>query len=450
MTHFDLFVVGGGSGGIRAARLVAEMGYRVGLAEQSRLGGTCVIRGCVPKKLMYYSAGFADSFLDATGFGWHVPDTKFDLGRLKTARDAAIARLEGLYAQNLAAAGVAFFATRAVLRDARTIKLGSGETVTADIILIATGGQPHVPPFPGSDLVATSDDIFGLETLPERVLINGGGYIACEFAGILHGMGSAVTQLYRGEQILRGFDDSLRAEVYAAMSGRGIDIQFCTSIESIVRTDDVFVVEVSNGAAVEYDLVLSATGRRPATTGLGLDRAGITTDAAGAVDVDAYSQTSAKGVYAVGDATNRLNLTPVAIREAVAFVETVFGGTPTQPNHTNVATAVFTRPEIGTVGLSEAAAAVDHTIAVYETRFMPMVNSLAGRDEYSYMKLVVDQKDDRVLGVHILGPSASEMIQLAGVAMAMGATKADFDRTVAVHPTSAEELVTLNKPVRMT
>ncbi|MCY4259105.1 MAG: glutathione-disulfide reductase, partial [Rhodobacteraceae bacterium] len=415
MKPFDLFVIGGGSGGIRAARLVAEMGHRVGLAEQSRLGGTCVIRGCVPKKLMYYAAGFADSLADAAGFGWHVPKPAFALGPMKAARDVSIDRLEKLYARNLAASGVTCFATRARVRDHRTVELASGETLRAEVILIATGGQPYVPDFAGSDLVATSDDLFELRTLPERILVNGGGYIACEFAGILNGMGSTVTQYYRGDQILRGFDDSLRNEVHDAMRKRGIDIRLGLSIQSIVRREHRYVVTDSEGASSTYDLVLSATGRRPATKDLGLETSGITTNGVGAIDVDAYSQTSVKDIYAVGDATNRLNLTPVAIREAMAFVETVFCQNPMQPNHANVATAVFTRPEIGTVGLSEADAARDHAIAVYETRFMPMVNTLAARDEYSYMKLVVAREDDRVLGVHILGPAASEMIQLAAV-----------------------------------
>ena len=450
MKEFDLFVIGGGSGGIRAARLGGNLGLKVGLAEQDRLGGTCVIRGCIPKKLMVYAADFADSFNDSAGFGWSVEGTGFDLARFRQAKDAEIGRLEGVYRRNAAGAGVEIYDARARLEDAETIGLDTGEFVRARHVLVATGGVPFVPCFPGAEFVSTSDDIFELDDLPSRVLISGGGYIACEFAGILNGMGSKVTQYYRGDQILRGFDNSLREEVGAAMCKRGIDIRFGMTVENISRKDGSLGVTGSDGQVADYDLVLFATGRRPNTAGLGLEKAGVRLDKAGAVVVDDYSRTDASSIYAVGDATNRLNLTPVAIREAVAFIETVFKNNPTRPAHTNVPTAVFTRPELGTVGLSEEEAGASGSIAVYESRFRPLTNTLAGRDEYNYMKLVADRSTDRVLGVHIIGPGAAEMIQLAGVAMGMGATKSDFDRTVAVHPTAAEELVTLGDPARVT
>ena len=447
---YDLFVIGGGSGGIRAARMAAKAGARVGLAEEDRLGGTCVIRGCVPKKLMVNAADFSDAFRGAVGFGWSAGPATFDWSAFRTAKDREISRLEGIYGRNLKEAGAELFIDRAVMADAHSVRLASGGTKTAKHILIATGGRPHVPDFPGSGHASTSDDIFLLDELPERVLIVGGGYIACEFAGILNGLGCRVTQIYRGEQILRGFDGDVRSHVSEAMSARGVEVRLNTETESIVRKGTALQVRSTNGQEAEFDLVLYATGRRPNTAGLGLEETGIELGRGGKVPVDAFSQSSVPSIYAVGDATDRINLTPVAIREGAAFVETVFRNNPTPADHVNVPTAVFTRPEIGTVGMTEEAASARGGILVYSTRFRPLSSVISGSEEEVLMKIVVDRSSRVVLGVHIVGPGAGELIQAVGISVRMGATKEDFDRTFAVHPTAAEELVTLAKPVRET
>ena len=445
---FDLFVIGGGSGGVRAGRVSAQLGKRVALAEEYRYGGTCVIRGCVPKKLMVYASEFSQAFKDAEGFGWTVGETSFNWPKLIKAKDAEIERLEGLYRKGLTNNDVTVFDQRAVLKDAHTVVLADGSTHTAETILIATGGTPFVPNVPGGEYAITSDQIFDLPDLPKRTLVVGGGYIACEFACILNGMGSEVTQFYRGAQILRGFDGEVRGHVADEMIRKGVDLHLGTDVMSIEKKDDGLHVTCTNGTVRVVDEILYATGRVPNTKGLGLEEAGVAIGRKGQIAVDEYSRTNLDSVYAVGDVTDRVNLTPVAIREAVCFVETVFKGNPTPVDHELIPTAIFTQPEIGTVGLSEEDAADEYDIEVYRAAFRPMANILAGSDERMLMKLIVDKSNRKVLGCHIVGPAAGEMIQMAGIAVKMGATKEDFDRTTAVHPTAAEELVTMREPVR--
>lgn len=443
----DLFVIGAGSGGVRAARVAAEHGARVAVAEEYRYGGTCVIRGCVPKKLMVYASGFSEMFEDAGGYGWTVGETSFDWGRFMAAKDREIARLEGIYKGVLDRAGAEVFHERATILDPHRVRLASGWEITTKHILIATGGRPAVPDIPGAELGITSDGMFELAELPRRAIVVGGGYIACEFAGILNGLGVAVTQLYRGPRFLREFDDDLRAHVEEAMRGRGVDIWTGTDVTGLARTEDgAIAATLTDGGVIEADLVLFAIGRRPNTEGLGLAKAGVHLKHNGAVAVDEWSQTAVPSIYAVGDVTARAALTPVAIREGQAFADTVFGGAPVKPEHALIPTAVFTQPEIGTVGLAEAEARKLGPVEIYRATFRPMLNILAGRDEKMLMKLVVGA-DRRVLGCHVVGHGAGEMIQLAAVALRMGATKEDFDRTIAVHPTAAEELVTMRTPV---
>jgi len=444
---YDLFVIGGGSGGVRAARMAAGTGARVGLAEEFRMGGTCVIRGCVPKKLLVYAASFSQAFEDAAGFGWDVAPASFDWARLIAAKDAEITRLEGLYRGGLTAAKVTTHNARATIADPHTVALNTGETFTAAHILVATGGRPFVPHVPGAEHAISSNEVFDLAALPKRVLVVGGGYIASEFAGIFNGLGAETHQFYRGAQILRGFDDEVRGHVSDAMIARGIDLHLGTVVTAIEKRDDGLQVSCTNGTICVVDQVLYATGRVANTEGLGLEALGLELGRAGEIPVNTYSQTAIPSVYAVGDVTNRLNLTPVAIREAMAFVDTVFRGIPTPVDHDLIPTAVFTQPEIGTVGMTEEQAAKAGDIQIYRAAFRPMANILAGRDERMLMKLIVAKDSQRVLGCHIVGPSAAEMIQMAGIAIKMGATKADFDRTCAVHPTAAEELVTMKNPI---
>ena len=445
---YDLFVIGGGSGGVRSARVASQGGQRVALAEEYRMGGTCVIRGCVPKKLMVYAAGFSEAMNDAEGFGWTIGKRSFDWAKLHAAQDRELDRLEGLYRGGLEGAGVTVFNTRAVLKDAHTVVLGDGQEISARYILIATGGRPFVPAIPGAEHVITSNDVFLLEDMPKRILIVGGGYIACEFAGIFNGLGAEVHQFYRGAQILRGFDGEVRGHVADEMIRKGVNLHLGTDVERIEKRDDCLHVFCTNGSETVVDAVMYATGRVPNTDGMGLHKAGVKLGRRGEVMVDRYSATSLNSVYAVGDVTDRVQLTPVAIREGMAFVDTVFNDTPTAMDHEFIATAVFTQPEIGTVGYTEEDAREDFDIEVYRAAFRPMANILAGRDERMLMKLIVEKASQKVIGCHIVGPAAGEMIQLAGVAVKMGATKADFDHTVAVHPTAAEELVTMKTPVR--
>lgn len=443
----DLFVIGGGSGGVRAARVAAEHGARVGLAEEFRWGGTCVIRGCVPKKLMAYARDFRDTFEDARGFGWDSAVPAFDWARFMAAKETEITRLEGAYRDRLDRAGVRLFDTRATVADAHAVALATGERLTTRHILIATGGTPFVPDIPGAELGITSNELLSLPAQPRRIAVIGGGYIACEFASILNGLGSETHLVYRGSQILRGFDDDLRAHAAAAMAARGVRIRLGAEPEALEEGAEGLRLRLGDGGALDVDTVLFATGRRPNSGGLGLEALGIDLRRSGAIPVDGWSQTAVPSVYAVGDVTDRLALTPIAIREGHAFADTVFGARPSRVDHDIVPTAVFTRPELGSVGLTEAEARAAGAVLVYRTAFRPMQNTLAGRDERMLMKLVVAGEGGRVLGCHIAGPGAAEMIQLAAVALRMGATKADFDRTVALHPTAAEELVTLATPV---
>ena len=449
---YDLFVIGGGSGGVRAARLAAsEAGAKVALAEEYRMGGTCVIRGCVPKKLMVFASGYSGATDDARAFGWR--DAKigtFDWGHFRGKLDAELDRLENIYRTNLAKAGVEIHNARAEMVDAHTVKLSSGESFSAKHILIAVGGRPFTPEFAGSDLTITSNEVFQLDQLPKSILIVGGGFIACEFACILNGLGVEVTQFYRGAQVLRGFDDEARGQVADLMRERGVNLHVGTDVMQIEKRGEKLFVKSSTGHDGEFDAVMYATGRVPNTDGLGLENTGVKLGGKGQIMVDDYSQTAVASIYAVGDVTDRINLTPVAIREGVAFVETVFHGKPTKPDHDLVASAVFTQPELGTVGMTEEAAAEQEPIEVYSANFRAMQTGFAERDDRVLMKLVVSKTTRKVLGCHIVADNAGEMIQLAAIAVKMGATKEDFDRTVAVHPTMSEELVTMKTPTRTT
>lgn len=446
---YDLFVIGGGSGGVRAARIAAaEGGAKVGLAEESRMGGTCVIRGCVPKKLMVFASAFPEAVEDARAYGWDASLGAFDWTRFRTALEAELTRLENAYRNTLKNAGVTIHDARAVVVDPHTVSLSDGTQFTAKHILIATGGWPFVPDIPGRDLAITSNEIFHLPALPQRALVVGGGYIASEFACILHGLGVEVAQYYRGAQILRGFDDEARGHVANAMQARGIDIHCGTDVLRLEKTATGIRAVATDGTEREFDVVLYATGRKPNAKALGLEGLGVEFGRNGQIMVDEWSQTAVPSIFAVGDVTDRVNLTPVAIREGHAFADTVFRGVPTRFDHGLIPSAVFTQPELGSVGLSEEAARAQEEIEVYAATFRPMKTLFAGRQDRVLMKLIVSLATRRVLGCHIVAPDAGEMIQLAAIAIGMGATKEDFDRTLAVHPTMAEELVTMRKPVR--
>ncbi|WP_170397708.1 glutathione-disulfide reductase [Ruegeria arenilitoris] len=446
---YDLFVIGGGSGGVRAARVAAgENGAKVALAEEDRYGGTCVIRGCVPKKLMVFASEYAGMVSDAQAYGWDVKPGAFDWDVFRGKLYAELDRLEGIYRNILKNNGVESFDQRARVVDAHTVELADGTRKTAKHILVATGGRPVVPEFPGSDLAITSNEIFHLEKLPESILIVGGGYIASEFAGIMNGMGVKTTQFYRGAQILRGFDEEARGLISEEMCQNGIDLHLGTNVLEMKKQGDKIWVKATNGTEQVFDVVMYATGRAPNADDLGLEDVGVERGRKGEILVDEYSQTGVPSIFAIGDVTDRVNLTPVAIREGMAFVETVFKGNPTPVDHELIPTAIFTQPEFGTVGLSEEDAAAQEPIEVYATSFKPMQKAFAGGTQRVLMKLIVSQATRKVLGCHIVAPGAGEMIQLAGIAVKMGATKEDFDRTVAVHPVMAEELVTLRQPVR--
>lgn len=471
----DLFVIGGGSGGVRAARMAAATGAKVALAEESRMGGTCVIRGCVPKKLMVFASSFRELPAEARAYGWNIADGAFDWQAFRGKLHAELDRLEGVYRRLLDGSGVVIHDARARLMDAHTVELSTGTQVTAKHILVASGGRPERPDMPNAHLGLVSDDIFLLEKLPRSVLIVGGGFIACEMACILNGLGVKVTQFYRGAQILRGFDDEARGLIAEAMKDSGIELHLGTNIVEMAEAAamgehdadmgaDVGLsaallphtgqkgcpvwVKSTNGHEAVYDAVLFATGRAPNSRDLGLEGLGVKIGRRGEVVVDDYSQTAVPSVYAIGDVTNRVNLTPVAIREGMAFARTVFEGDPTPVDHALIPSAVFTQPELGTIGLTEEEARTQEPIEVYCTSFRPMRTAFAGNSARVLMKLVVSQESRKVLGVHIVAPEAGEMIQLAAIAVKMGATKEDFDRTVAVHPTMAEELVTMRTPVR--
>jgi glutathione reductase (NADPH) len=452
MTQFDydLFVIGGGSGGVRAGRVAASLGRKVAIAEEHRYGGTCVIRGCVPKKLFVYASQFPEHFEDAVGYGWTVPQASFDWRTLVANKDIEIARLEGLYRRGLGNAGAEVLDCRAELVDRHTVRLvGQGRTVTADKILVATGGRPNPhAALPGHELCISSNEAFYLNDLPRAIVIAGGGYIAVEFANIFHGLGVETTLVYRGREILGRFDMDLRRQLHETMEKKGIRILCHTIFEKIEkRADGRLDAHLSDGQVIVSDEVMLALGRDPNTDGLGLEAAGVELGPRGEIKVDEYSRTNVDNIYAVGDVTDRVALTPVAIHEAMCFVETAFKDNPTAPDHDCVATAVFSQPEIGTVGLSEDDAAKRYPdVEIYRALFRPMRHTLSGRDEKMLMKLVVDGQSKRVVGAHILGPDAGEMAQLLGIAVKAKLTKADFDRTMAVHPSAAEELVTMYQP----
>jgi glutathione reductase (NADPH) len=445
----DLFVIGGGSGGVRAARIAANHGARVMVAEEYRMGGTCVIRGCVPKKLLVYASEVRHEIDDAAGFGWTIPEATFDWPTLIANKDKEIERLEGIYTSNLEKAGVAIVKARAEFEDAHTLKLSNGARVTAQNILIAVGGTPnHGSAIPGIEHVISSNEVFHLPVFPKRIVIQGGGYIALEFACIFAGLGAAVTVVYRGDNILRGFDEDVRTHLRAEMERSGIRIVTRESVIRVERHGNEFTAHLSDQSTITADQVMFAIGRTANVATLRLEKVGVMLNPVnGGIQVDAFSRTSVPHIYAVGDVTHRLNLTPVAIREGHAFADSVFGKKPTRVDHDDVATAVFSQPEIGTVGLTEEAARRQFArVDVYKSDFRPLKNTLSGSASRVLMKLLVDADTDRILGCHIVGPAAAEIIQVVGIAVKMKATKADFDATMALHPTAAEELVTMRTP----
>jgi len=443
----DLFVIGAGSGGVRAARIAAGHGARVMIAEEYRVGGTCVIRGCVPKKLLVYASRFAREFEDAAGFGWTVPPPVFDWPTLIANKDQEIARLEAAYTATLDKAGVKIVKSRAVLDDSHTVHLATGERVKAGHILVATGAAPQHPAIPGIEHVITSNEAFHLPFLPRRILVQGGGYIAIEFACIFAGLGAEVMLVYRGDNILRGFDNDVRTHLRGELEKSGITVITGRTVTAVEHSGHAYPVRLSDGRWIDVDKVMFALGRAPNVAGLGLEAAGVSVASSGAVVVDEYSRTRVPHIYAIGDVTNRVNLTPVAIREGHAFADTVFGGRPTAVDHRNVPSAVFSEPEVGVVGLTETQAREQFPrVDIYKTTFRPLKATLSGSHTRVLMKLVVDATSDRMLGCHIVGEGAAEVIQTLAIAVKMGASKADFDATMALHPTAAEELVTMRTP----
>lgn len=448
---FDLFVIGGGSGGVRAARIAAgDHGARVAIAEESRFGGTCVIRGCVPKKLMIFASSAPEAAAEMRGYGWKdASEGAFDWSLFHGKLVTELSRLEGLYRSGLVNAGVTIFDQRAKLADAHTIELADGSRVTAKHILIAVGGRPVTPDIPGIELAMISDDLFLMDSMPESVLVIGGGFIACEYATILNGLGAKVTQINRGDAILKGFDRDMTAALAQQLTEIGIDLRMNLQITSLEKTATGIKVTYSDGSTGEFAAVMMATGRSPYVKGLGLEEAGVKLGDRKQIIVDEWSQTSVPSIYAVGDVTDRVNLTPVAIREGHSFADTVFGAKPRKVDHSLIAAAVYTRPhEVAGVGLTEEDAAKKGEVTIFETSFRPMRSLFAGSEARVRMKLVVDTKTDRVLGCHLFGPEAGELIQVLAIPLGMGATKADFDNTVAVHPTLAEEIVTMRQPAR--
>ncbi|WP_316226521.1 glutathione-disulfide reductase [Bradyrhizobium sp. SZCCHNS3052] len=442
----DLFVIGGGSGGVRAARIASGYGARVMVAEEYRMGGTCVIRGCVPKKLFVIGSHVRQEIADAAGFGWTIPTATFDWPTLIRNKDKEIARLEAAYTSNVEKSGARIVKTRAVLEDAHTVRLTTGETVRAKYILIATGGAPnHGTPIPGIEHVISSNEAFHLDELPRRIVIQGGGYIALEFACIFANFGSDVTVVYRGDNILRGFDEDVRKHVRSEMEKEGITILTGCTVTSVDRHGQDYTTHLSNGSSIASDKVMFAIGRHPAVANLGLEKAGVAINPRnGGIAVDAFSQSSVPSIYAIGDVTHRFNLTPVAIREGHAFADTVFGGKTVRVDHADIPTAVFCQPEVGTVGLTETQAReLYDRVDIYKTNFRPIKATMSGRDTRVLMKLIVDGATDRVLGCHIVGDMAAEITQAVAIAIKMKATKADFDATIALHPSAAEELVTM-------
>jgi glutathione reductase (NADPH) len=447
MQQFDLVVIGGGSGGVRAARMAAQRGARVALAEMQALGGTCVNVGCIPKKLYSYAAHYAESFEESHGFGFAGPPPAFDWATLRRNRAIEIMRLNGVYEKLLVGAGVQLLRGRAHLADAHTVEV-AGERLRAGHILVATGGAPQAPEFPGHELAISSNEMFDLDPFPQRLLVIGGGYIACEFASIFNGLGSRVTQLYRGAQVLRGFDDDIRAFVAAEMAKKGVDLRLNAQVASLQRGAGGLQARLADGSVLEVDAVLAATGRRPNVAGLGLEQAGVRLGERGAVVVDGEFRTSVPHILAVGDVIDRVQLTPVALAEAMVVVDRLFGSGRRTMDYELIPTAVFTHPSIGTVGLTEAQARERHgRLRIFRAEFKPLKHTLSGASERTLMKLVVDEASDRVLGVHMVGADAGEIVQGFAVALKAGATKAVFDATVGIHPTAAEEFVTLREPV---
>ena len=443
---YDLFVIGAGSGGVRSARLAAQLGKRVAVAEESKPGGTCVVRGCVPKKYLVYGAEYGAAIEGAQKYGWSVGDVSFNWAELRDSIQTEVSRLSGIYAGILEKNGATLFKERAEFVDAHTLRLTtSGKEVTAETILIAVGGRPWMPEIKGAEHAIMSDDAFLLEKLPESILIIGGGYIASEFAGIYAGLGVKTTQAYRGSRLLNGFDPEVRDRAGELQVQNGVETRFNITPTEIKKTKGGYIVTFDDGSKIGTDLVFMATGRKPHTPGLNLESAGVDVDKNGAVIVDEYSRSSMNNVYAVGDVTNRVNLTPVAIREGAAFIETVYKNNPTAYDHSNIASAVFTRPPIGVVGLNEAEARREFSdkVTVYTTSFRPMKNVLAGKPQRCFMKLITEGKKERVIGIHIVGDDSPEIIQALGICVKAGLTKAEFDSTCAVHPTLAEEIVTL-------
>jgi glutathione reductase (NADPH) len=445
---FDLFTIGAGSGGVAGSRRAGSYGARVAICEESRVGGTCVMRGCVPKKLLVYGAQFADAFADAAGFGWTVPPPSFDWPSLIAAKNQELDRLEQIYRTMLRNSKVELFEARGVVVDPHTIELG-GRSYTADKIMIAAGGHPTVPDIPGIEHVISSNEALDLPRLPRRIVIVGGGYIAVEFAGIFNGFGSEVVEIIRREDLLYGFDDDIRVALAHEMRGRGIEIHARTQIARIEKApQEGYSVYTTHGQEISADLVMYATGRKPNTRGLGLAEIGVELNREGAVVVDEWQRSTVPNIYAVGDVTDRLNLTPVAIAEGRAIAETLYNDNPIRMDHKDVPTAVFSQPPIGTVGLTEEEARREHgEIDIYSARFKPMKNILSGRDERSLMKIIVDATSDRVIGCHMLGADAPEIVQGLGIAVKCGATKRQFDQTVGIHPSAAEEFVTMREKV---
>jgi glutathione reductase (NADPH) len=447
---YDLFVIGAGSGGVRAARMSAGYGADVAIAEEYRVGGTCVIRGCIPKKLLVYASRFEEEFADSVGYGWSIEDARFNWQTLITNKDKEIARLESIYRKNVQASGATIIEDRAILKDANTVHLVKEKRdVTAKTILVATGGRPWLPDnLPGLEHTITSNEALDLEEFPKSIVIAGAGYIAVEFAGIFNGLGSDVTLVYRGASILRGFDHDIRTHVQKEMEKRGIRIVLDETFTKVEKQGGKRLVTLRSGKTITADAVMMAIGRNPNTKGLGLESAGVELDSEGAVVVDGYGKTSVPNIYAIGDVTNRLNLTPVAIRDGAAFAETVYNHKPTDVDRADVPSAVFSTPEVGTVGLSEDEARKHSSdIDIYRATFRPMKATLTGRDTHVMMKLVVDAKSERVLGCHIVGEGAAEMAQCLAIAVKLKAKKSDFDRTVALHPSAAEEMVLLKTKV---
>lgn len=444
---YDLFTIGAGSGGVRASRMSASYGARVAVAEERQLGGTCVNVGCIPKKLMVYASHYSEDFEDAAAYGWTVGPRSFHWPTFIANKDKEIARLNGIYRNILESNGVDIIEGRATVVDPHTVEIG-GRHITAEHILVATGGWPRMPEGRGAELAISSNEIFHLAEQPQRVLVVGGGYIAVEFAGILHGMGSRVTQVYRGPLFLRGFDEDCRTTLAEEMRKKEIDLRFDTNLASIERSNGALLAKLDDGTSLEVDQVLCAIGRVPLTKDLGLEKAGVRLGKKGEIEVDDFGASSVPSIHAIGDVTDRTNLTPVAIHEGMCLAATLFDGRPSSPDHENVASAVFSQPNIGSVGLTEAEARERYgPIDVYRSKFRALKHTLTGRGEQTMMKLLVDRASDRVVGVHMVGPDAGEIIQGIAIAVKCQATKAQFDATIGIHPTAAEEFVTMREPV---